>query len=126
MADEKKVSEVISDFVRFLNDAQFSYTYVFDKVNEQDKLTQDILHSLELDGLKYSERARLATKLAAVRKERRMFKDIAEELEPVANFMEENKKLLNNFGALVGAVRKREKYHSSRRYIPRIIKKEDI
>ena len=124
MNNETKVSVIISDFVKFLNDANFSYTYMLEKMSEQEKITQDILHSLELDDLKYSERAKLATKLAAARKQRRIYKDAVEELAPVADFIEDNKKLLNNFSALVGSVRKQEKYHSNRQYYPRIVEKE--
>ena len=125
MSEERKISEVIADFVKFLNNAQFSYTYMLEKMGEQDKITQDILHQLELEDLKYNERAKLATHLAAARKHRRIFKDSVEELELIAEFLEENKKLLNNFSALVGAVRKQEKYHSNRQYYPRIIQKEN-
>ena len=124
MDNELKVSEVISEFVKFLNDANFSYTYMLEKMSEQEKVTQDILHSLELDDLKYNERAKLATRLAEVRKQRRIYKDAVEELEPVSDFLADNKKLLNNLGALVGNVRKQEKYHSNRQYYPRIVKKD--
>lgn len=124
MDDGRKISEIISDFVKFLNDAQFSYTYMSEKLGEQDKITQDILHQLELDSLKYNERAKIATRLAAARKQRRIFKDSVEELEPIADFLEDNKKLINNLGALVGTVRKQEKYHSNRQYYPRIVQKE--
>lgn len=125
MDNELKVSEVISEFVKFLNNAHFSYTYMLEKMNEQEKVTQDILHSLELDDLKYNERAKLATRLAEVRKQRRIYKDAVEELEPVSDFLEDNKKLLNNLGALVGNVRKQEKYHSNRQYYPRIVEKDE-
>ena len=64
MSEERKISEVIADFVKFLNNAQFSYTYMLEKMGEQDKITQDILHQLELENLKYNERAKLATHLA--------------------------------------------------------------
>ena len=94
-------------------------------MNEQEKVTQDILHSLELNDLKYNERAKLATRLAEVRKQRRIYKDAVEELEPVSDFLEDNKKLLNNLGALVGNVRKQEKYHSNRQYYPRIVEKDE-
>lgn len=124
MNNELKVSEVISEFVKFLNDANFSYTYMLEKMSEQEKVTQDILHSLELDDLKYNERAKLATRLAEVRKQRRIYKDAVEELEPVSDFLADNKKLLNNLGALVGNVRKQEKYHSNRQYYPRIVEKD--
>ena len=126
MDNETKVSVIISDFVKFLNDANFSYTYMLEKMSEQEKITQDILHSLELDDLKYSERAKLATKLATARKQRRIYKDAVEELAPVADFLEDNKKLLNNFSALVGSVRKQERYHSNRQYYPRIVEKDHV
>jgi hypothetical protein len=125
MEKEKKMSEIISEFIKFLNDANFSYTYMLDQMKEQDGITQDILHTLELEELKYNERARLATKLAAARKQRRIFKDAVEELEPISDFLEDNKKLINNLGALVGTVRKQEKYHTNRKYYPRVISKEE-
>ncbi|MCC8160229.1 MAG: hypothetical protein LIO53_02750 [Oscillospiraceae bacterium] len=124
MEEEKKISETISDFTKFLTDAKYSYAYMKEEMIKQDKITQDILHSLELEELKYKDRARLATRLADSRKQRRIFKDAVEELEPIMNFLEENKKLLNSLGALLGAVRKEEKYHSTRKYYPRIIEKE--
>ena len=32
MNEERKISEVIADFVKFLNNAQFSYTYMLEKM----------------------------------------------------------------------------------------------
>lgn len=83
---DKKPSEYIAEFLNFVTEAQAKYKYYSDEVNGQDKLTQDYLHSLELDGLKYDERSKIATKLMINRKDRRYYKDWTEELEPIVTF----------------------------------------
>ena len=50
-------SETISDFCQMLEEAQKDYSWNFDEVGRMDRLTQDYLHKLELDGLDYKERA---------------------------------------------------------------------
>lgn len=125
MADaNEKLSEQISDFIKLINSAVPSFNYFYDKMLEQDKITQDILHKLELEDVKYNERARLATELQKVRRDRRKYKDCVEELELIKNFAldDKNKKFINNLGQLVGAVRKVEKYHADRHYFPRVVK----
>lgn len=124
MTKDKKLSEQISDFLNLVSGACTSYKYMYDKVNEQDKLTQDILHSLELENLKYQERAKLATQLQQVRRSRRGYKDSVEELAPIIDFAEKNKKFLDLLKQCLGEVRKQEKYHSNRKYFPRIVKEE--
>lgn len=81
-----------------------------------------MLNTFESDDPNYRECAKLGTHLKKVRKDRRVYKDIVEELEPIHEFLNNNKNLLNNLGGLVGSVRKAEKYHSNRKYYPRIIK----
>lgn len=122
---DKKLSEQISEFLNLLNAVAPSYQYAYDKVGEQDKLTQDILHSLELENLKYNERAKLATQLQQVRRSRRGYRDMVEELEPIAEFAKNNKKFLDMLRQCLGEVRKQEKYHENRRYFPRIIKQSE-
>ncbi len=121
---DKKPSEYISEFLNFVSEAQAQYRFCSEEVNNQDKLTQDYLHSLELDGLKRDERSKLATKLANNRKDRRYYKDRAEELEPIVQFFDEqqNKKVLDKLKQVLGVVRKSEVYHKDRKYIPRVLK----
>lgn len=124
----KLPSEYITEFLNFISDAQSHYKFCYDEVNEQDKLTQDYLHSLELDDLKCSERSKLATKLATNRKDRRYYKDRVEELEPIVQFLNEphNKKVLDKFTDVLGKVRKAERYHEGRTYVPRVLKEKKV
>jgi hypothetical protein len=121
----KLPSEYLSEFLNFITDAQTYYKFCYDEVNNQDKLTQDYLHSLELDDLKGGERNKLATKLVANRKDRRYYKDRVEELEPIVQFFEDpaHKKTLDKLKNILGQVRKMEGYHKDRTYKPRVLKK---
>ena len=123
---DKKPSEYLTEFLNFVSEAQSQYKFCFEEVNNQDKLTQDYLHSLELDGLKCDERSKIATKLSVNRKDRRYYKDRVEELEPIVQFFEEpqNKKMLNKMREVLGVVRKSELYHKDRKYVPRVLKEK--
>jgi hypothetical protein len=123
---DKKPSEYISEFLNFVSWAQSHYKFCSDEVNNQDKLTQDYLHSLELDDLKRDERSKVATKLMINRKDRRYYRDRVEELESIVQFFEEpqNKKVLDKLRQVVGATRKAESYHKDRKYIPRVLKEK--
>ena len=71
-------SESISSFCKLMENAQRDYAWNYDEVNRMDRLTQDYLHKLELDGLDYKERAKVATQLAKCRQARRECKDTVE------------------------------------------------
>lgn len=125
----KLPSEYITEFLNFISDAQSHYRFCYDEVNNQDKLTQDYLHSLELDELKCTERSKLATKLATNRKDRRYYKDRVEELEPIVQFFEDprNKQVLDKLKSqILGTVRRAEDYHKDRTYIPRVLKEKKV
>ena len=117
---EVRRSQYIELFLDFLRNARSEYAWAKEKEAEQSALTQDILHCLELEQLGYHERARLGTMLSEVRRERRKYKDAMEELEPVIQFLDENKKTVNAMEQLLGAVRKQEKYHENRSYHPKV------
>ena len=121
-----KISEEISKFLKFIAEAQKLYEIFNNNVSEEEKLTQDLLHSLELDNLKRDERSKLATKLAKNRRDRRYYKDGVEELQPIIDFMSrtENKKAMDTLTHVLGDVRKAEKYHENRFYIPKSGKKQ--
>ena len=122
----KKSSEYISEFLNFVSDTQTKHRIYAEAVENQDKLTQDYLHSLELDDLKCDERSKVATKLAINRKDRRYYKDRVEEFEPIVKFFEDpqHKKVLNLMTKVLGDVRKAESYHKDRKYIPRVLKEK--
>jgi hypothetical protein len=123
---DKKPSEYISEFLNFVAEAQVQYRLCSEEEDKQEKLTQDYLHSLELDDLKCNERSKIATKLAVNRKDRRYFKDRVEEFEPIVKFFEDqqNKKMLDKLKEVLGQVRKQENYHKYRTYIPKVLKEK--
>ena len=123
-----KPSEQITNFINFITDAQSHYKFCKEEQEKQEALTQDYLHSLELDGLNCGERSKIATKLAINRKDRRYYKDRVEELEPVVTFFEEpqNKKVFDKLQQVLGQVKKQERYHEYRTYIPKVLKESDV
>ena len=122
-----KPSEQITNFINFITTAQSHYKFCKEEQERQEALTQDYLHSLELDGLNCSERSKLATKLATNRKDRRYYKDRVEGLEFIVKFFEDpqNKKMLDKIKQVLGETRKAENYHKDRTYIPKILKESD-
>ena len=130
MQNNKLPSEYLTEFLKFVDEIQSHYTFCKTEMNTQDKLTQDYLHSLELDNLKCKERSKIATQLAINRKDRRYYKDRIEEFEPIVKFFEENqnKRVLDKLKQVLGECRKAERYHQNRTYIPKIMKekKENI
>lgn len=122
----KKPSENISEFLNFVAEARTQHKIYSDEVIKQDKLTQDYLHSLELDGLKCNERSKIATKLVTNRKDRRYFKSRVEELEPIVKLFEDPhaQKLLNQLTQTLGQTRKMESYHKHGKYVPKILKEK--
>lgn len=123
---DKKPSEYLTEFLNFVSEVQSQYRFCSEEAEIQEKLTQDYLHSLELDGLKRDERSKIATKLMINRKDRRYYKDRIEEFEPIVQFFDEpqNKKVLDKLKQVLGQVRKAENYHKDRKYIPRVLKEK--
>ena len=127
MKQTKLPSEHISDFLNFISKTRASYNLYSQELKTQEQLTQDYLHSLELDGLKCEERSKVATKLAINRKDRRYFKDRVEEYQPIIDFIADpqNKKFIDKLTQVLGEVRKQERYHQNRTYYPRILKEKE-
>ena len=128
-------SKQIEQFLRFYDLAQLTYKTAYDNVNRCDKLTQDLLHKLELEDLSTGEKNKIATQLKYCRKDRRYWKDIVEEYEPFILLFSpkaDNKKSESEFYVrfirmlreALGSTRRQEAYHADRHYRPRIIKTE--
>ena len=111
-------SAYISSFLNLLRETHSDYEWNKTEVNRLDKLTQDYLHMLELDKLSYSERAKVATKLAKCRQLRRESKDTAEILEPLIEFIasDKGKNMINLLTETLGKTRKTEQRMESRTY----------
>ena len=84
-------SQIIKTFLDFVDTAQSQYNFNLEAMKNEDRTTQDYLHRLELEGLNYRERSKIATQLAHNRQVRRAYKDAVEELEPVVEFFEDPK-----------------------------------
>lgn len=121
-------STEISNICTLLEDAQKDYIWNKEKIKEMDELTQDYLHKLELDDLKYEERAKLATQLARCRQERREHKDTVAILEPLVQYLDadKGKQLFNLLREALGKTRKAEERMENRVYWPRVLDTKPI
>ena len=120
MANEN--SEIIAAFLKLAHEAEDHCVFAESKQRTEEAKTQDILHKLELDGLNYRERAKLATQLADIRRQRRTYKDEVEAYADIADFVKDNKNFINKLEQLLGKVRKVEKSHVYRKYFPRVLR----
>lgn len=113
----------ISNFCETITQAKQDYEWNKSEINRLDKLTQDYLHKLELDGLNYKERAKVATQLARCRQLRRESKDTVEILEPLIEFIETEKgrQMLNLIKETLGKTRKVEERMETRTYRYRVL-----
>lgn len=116
-----RFSDAIGELIELLEDAKKDYYWNADEVNRLNGLQQDLLHKLELDGLKYGERAKVATKLMRCRKDRRESKDMVRVLEPLVKFLESDKgkNMINLMKEVLGKTRRVEKDMENRVYVPR-------
>jgi prephenate dehydrogenase len=132
-----KTSKNIEIFLNFYDAVKRDYDTAFEMVNQCDKLTQDLLHRLELESLSTGEKNKIATQLKYCRKDRRYWKDIVEETESFVNMfnqtgaslndgkkkaeVEANRRFINMLREALGKTRRQEGYHANRSYKPRII-----
>lgn len=121
-------SQIIKTFLGFVDNARSEYNFNLEAMKNEERITQDYLHKLELEGLNCRERSKIATQLVHNRQARRSYKDAVEELEPIVEFFEDpkNRSVLNSMSQLLGQVRKVENYHKRRFYVPKAIDGEII
>lgn len=125
--------ELLSDGLKFiqrlkkLNPQLEHYSTV---VNDLDKATQDILHKLELDDkISQKEKAKQATLIRNIRRDRRYYKDRAEAYSEIVNLlnscMEPGTDFKHGFNKLeteMGKFRKKFSTREPRVYKPKFIK----
>lgn len=114
-------SYAIGELIELLENAKKDYYWNTDEVNRLNGLQQDFLHQLELDGLNYAERAKVATKLMKCRQDRRDSKDMVRVLDPLVKYLESDKgkNMLNLMKEVLGKTRRVEKEMEHRVYVPR-------
>lgn len=127
MSDKPQFSVCLSDFINLVTEAQRDYQWNYDEVNRLDRLTQDYLHELELDGLDYRGRAKVATQIKNCRRLRRASKDTVEVLEPLMDFInsDKGKNLLNLLRETLGKTRRVEQYMETRSYRRRVLQNDE-
>lgn len=126
----------VESFLKFIDQAVIDYTTAKEMEEKCTQATQDLLHRLELERLTTSEKNKIATQLKYIRKDRRYWKDMIEELEPLANLFSTEgsasehtqlgRRTQNLLREALGAMRKAERYHAERTYYPRVFKNENI
>ena len=119
---EKLFSLELKEHIDFFRSIKEEYKYYSEKLEYCNNLMQDYLHSLELDNLKYAERSKLATKMAKCRKERRVYKDRLQVLDPLMKYIDAHYKILiDGMGNIVGDTRKIESNMKTRVYRRRVL-----
>lgn len=115
-------SEVVSAFVKLMTNAEKQYMAAKNAMKTEDDLTQDYLHGLELCDFSLEESSKIMLDLQENRRDRRYYKDILEELEPLVSFLSDanNRKAMKALERALGDVRKAEKYHECRTYHPKV------
>lgn len=114
-------SEQIKAFLDFVEECNSLHGQAYENMKKEEARTQDFLHAIEFE-TNGKERNKLCTKLHKSRNERRRNKDIVELTEEIVKFFAEpqHKKTLEQLRQLLGKVRKVEKYHKERFYIPKV------
>ena len=112
-------SESISQFLSFLRECSTQLSIATQIEADATSETQDVLHKLELDPPGYHDRAKLASALTAIRRQRRAAKDDMSILEPIVAWTDEHKDCIRSLEKLLGEVRKEEKATEGRMYWPR-------
>lgn len=115
----EKHSETVQQFLAFLRECGTEYNIAAAREDELNAMTQDILHSLELDDNNYHDSAKLARTLTEVRQQRRDAKDTMTITDPIISWVAENKTVLKSLERLLGDIRKAEHSTEGRCYIPR-------
>jgi hypothetical protein len=120
------MSENVANFANFVRETkqlceQHSYA-----LEHYESCSQDLLHQIELGSS--SERGKAATRLAKVRKLRRVSKDTIDNFAPLLSLIEtaEGKYFMRRLNEVLGEMRKVERSHSNRIYIPKAISEIEI
>lgn len=118
------VSKHISDFLDYIVEASSQYAQSHSEMLEQENLTQDYLHKLELESLTSSDRSKIARQLGICRQKRREAKDTFEELSPLIDWSGDPDviKVIRKLQETLGQTRKVERNHQNRIYIPKVLK----
>lgn len=86
MGTDRKPSEIIEEFLQFLETARNEYESAYEAVGAEDRKVQTFLHDIEFAPDK-NDRNRICTKLQQSRRARRKAKDLAQLYENINRFL---------------------------------------
>ncbi len=111
-----KPSEMLEQFLSYIDAVKTEYEENFAIVHEEDKRLQDLLHALEFAPNK-QERNKIATQFQQSRKRRRKAKDKVLELEKIYEFQKDqtNKAFLKRLKGTMNQQRGTEQYLEGKR-----------
>ena len=116
-----KKSHIIESFLNFVKECEEICVTSKANIENEDKLTQDLLHKLELEDNTVLEEADIAKQLKDCRKRRREYKDEREIATCLEEWSSENQKCIEKLKQTLGKMRKTEEYHQNRIYNPKIL-----
>ena len=116
------ISSPLEIFLDYLRECVQVYHIAEDGLAEADALTQDILHSLELEKHDEAEYLALARELVEARRKRRVAKNRLMTTAPVLGWLEGNQSVVKGMERLLGEIRKAERSMENRIYIPKVRK----
>lgn len=120
--------EVISNFLKLTSNIESEYRIASELLEEQNQLTQDYLHKLELGKLNAIELTKVAKSIQDNRKERRKHKNDMEYAQIIVEFVQnpQTRDVLHQLEAALGKLRKMKKQRQYRVYRYRVIDEEDL
>lgn len=120
--------EVISNFLKLTSNIESEYRIASELLEEQNQLTQDYLHKLELGKLNAVELTKVAKNIQENRKERRKHKNDMEYAQIIVEFVQnpQTRDVLHQLEAALGKLRKMKKQRQYRVYRFRVIDEEDL
>lgn len=115
--------KTFSGTLSIMQNLEMRYQANFSGVHEQDLITQDLLHKLELEQNNAVQLVQLAKQLKECRKTRRMMKDEIELMQPLMDFMQDgqNRRCVHQLQEALGKMRDVSNHHENRRYYPRVL-----
>lgn len=96
----RNLSSVVEDFINFLEKNTEEYYSNLNAEHELFNARMDMLHSLELEQLTYHQVAHLGLDIRDICRSRRKYKDDFQIREPIAKFMKDNDKLIEDLKKL--------------------------
>ncbi len=108
------------DAIKVLHSFKSDYDFAYNRVNELDKYTQDLLHKLELNKLSQSDKNKIATELRHVRQDRRYYKDVVDVYQPLVDVNSEYKNSVFKVANAISSTMSKYENLNKRLYRPKI------